>query len=81
MSAMTTPVAPAFWAFFTFTVKLQVPRSMRAILPVMAPGLVSGEHASSVEVPLESEGSIAATSVPVIAVVDSGAPNCASPIG
>ena len=36
LSAMSTPMAPAFWAFFTFTVKPQVPRSMIATLPVIA---------------------------------------------
>jgi hypothetical protein len=34
--AMITPIAPAFCAFSTLTVKLQVPRSTIAILPVSA---------------------------------------------
>ena len=33
LSATMTPMAPASWAFFTFTVKVQIPRSMSAILP------------------------------------------------
>ncbi len=33
LSAMMTPIAPAFWAFFTLTTKLQTPRSISAILP------------------------------------------------
>src|SRR5262249_29886410 len=32
----TTPIAPASWAFFTFAVNVQVPRSTIAILPATA---------------------------------------------
>ena len=34
LSTMTTPIAPAFCAFFVFETKVQLPRSIRAILPV-----------------------------------------------
>src|SRR5438067_277754 len=45
--AMTTPMAPATWAVFTFEAKVQVPRSMRAILPLTAAPFVSAEHPSA----------------------------------
>src|SRR6266567_5293548 len=44
----TTPTAPAFWAFLTFTVKLQLPRSTSAIRPDKALAFVSDEQASMV---------------------------------
>jgi len=42
-----TPTAPAFCAFFTFTVKLQLPRSMRASLPDTDAAFVSAVQASA----------------------------------
>src|SRR6266478_4593837 len=36
LSAMITANAPAFCAFFTFTTKVQTPRSIRAIFPATA---------------------------------------------
>src|SRR5258706_8368402 len=47
LSAIRTPTAPAFWAFSTLTVKLQVPRSMSAIFPLTARAFApeSGLHA------------------------------------
>src|SRR5216684_2881748 len=47
LSAMITAVAPAICAFFTFTVKVQVPRSIRAMCPVMALAFVMALHPSA----------------------------------
>ena len=47
--AMITPTAPAFCAFFTLATKVQVPRSMIAMRPAMAPLFVSAEQASAGE--------------------------------
>ena len=52
--AITTPTAPAFCAFFTFTAKPQVPRSMMAILPATAAVLVMAEQPSVVDGPAPS---------------------------
>ena len=49
LSATITAAAPATWAFFTLTVKLQVPRSTSAIRPATSPGLVSVPQPSSGE--------------------------------
>ena len=58
-------MAPALWQFLALTTKVQVPRSTSAIFPATSEALVSAEHASVVEAPVESEGSAAATTVPV----------------
>src|SRR4051812_9199301 len=49
LSAMITPIAPASCAFFTFTVKPHVPRSIIAILP--ATFVVMAEQPSVVDGP------------------------------
>src|SRR5579872_5210233 len=41
----TTPTAPADWAFGTFTLKLQAPRSIRATAPLSEPA-GGGLHSS-----------------------------------
>ena len=41
---ITTAMAPAFCALSTFVVKLQVPRSIKAILPATAAPLVTALH-------------------------------------
>ncbi len=38
----TTPTAPAFWAFLTFTANPQTPRSMSAMLPAICAAFVNG---------------------------------------
>ena len=73
LSTMTAPIAPAFWAFLTFTVKLQAPRSMRAIRP---PALDVIGLQPSVAAP-ESP----ATSWPLTFCVESCGPKSALPIG
>src|SRR6185503_12948148 len=75
--ATITDVAPAFWAFFTFTTKPQVPRSTRAILPAIAPALVKGEQASVVVGDPGTAGSSACTTLPVIPAGGTGEPNSA----
>jgi hypothetical protein len=58
---MTTPIAPAFWAFLTFNTKLHVPpvgpRSIRAIFPLTAAEFVNAEQPSVLEGPMLSEAS------------------------
>ena len=63
LSAMITPTAPASWAFFTLTMKPQVPRSMRAMLPATAAALVIAEQPSVVLGPAPSAGSRAMTTL------------------
>ena len=46
LSTITTAIAPTFCAFLTLTVKLQVPRSISAILPEMAAPFVIAEQPS-----------------------------------
>jgi hypothetical protein len=77
---MMTPSAPASCAFFTFTVKLQVPRSMNAMLPEIAPAFVSAEQPSVLLGPAPSAGSNARTTLAVIPGDDNGAPNTAVPM-
>jgi len=43
---MSTPTAPAFWAFLTLAVKVQVPRLTSAILPATSAGLVTAPQPS-----------------------------------
>src|SRR5919205_184820 len=75
--AMTTPTAPAFCAFLTFVTKVQVPRSMRAILPATSEWFVMAEQPSVVAAPFASEGSSACTTLAVVPPEESGAPNSA----
>src|SRR5579863_5017381 len=63
LSAMMTPTAPAFCAFFTLTVKAQVPRSMSAMLPATAAALVSAVQASVVSGPAALAASSATTTL------------------
>src|SRR3989442_4313842 len=49
--AMMTPMAPFAWAFCTLVVKLQVPRSMKAIGPLTWAALTKGDWQPSVTVP------------------------------
>src|SRR5678815_5096559 len=72
-----TPSAPASCAFFTFTVKLQVPRSMNAMLPEIVPPFVNEEQPSVLLGPAPSAGSNARTTLAVIPGDDNGAPNTA----
>jgi len=74
---ITTPVAPASWAFFTLTVKPQVPRSIIAIFPATAAALVIAVQPSLVSGPETSAASSAATHWPLkLAEVGAG-PNAA----
>src|ERR1700709_1833680 len=77
LSAMSTAVAPAFWAFFTLTAKPQVPRSRRAILPVRL--VVMAEQPSVVEGPAASAGSRARATVPVTPGAGGKGPKVAVP--
>src|SRR5215217_4907292 len=58
---MITATAPASVALRAFWAKPHVPRSIRAILPATAPGLISAEQPSVVANPAASDGSTAAT--------------------
>ena len=78
---MRTPMAPAFCAFLTLTIKPHVPRSISAILPATAEALVMGEQPSVVEGPAPSPGSSASTTSPVTPVSVSGGPKAAAPKG
>ena len=49
LSATSTAIAPAFWAFFTLVTKVHVPRSTSAMRPISAAPLVIAEHASVIE--------------------------------
>ena len=75
--AMTTPMAPAFCAFFTFTAKPQVPRSMMAILPATAAALVMAEQPSVVSGPAASAASSATTHWPLKLAAAAAGPNAA----
>jgi hypothetical protein len=44
---MITPIAPAFSAFFTLSMKLHVPLSMKAIFPAIEPAFETAEQASN----------------------------------
>src|SRR5882762_2967313 len=79
LSATTTAIAPAFCAFFTFTMNPQVPRVTSAMLPATAPALVRGEQASKVVGPAPSAGSNAATIVPVMPAEERAEPKAAVP--
>src|SRR5215211_869571 len=56
---MTTPVAPAAWAFSTFTPKLQPPRWIRAILPAIA-----GSKSAEVQPLVELEVGVGGRTMP-----------------
>ena len=68
---MITAMAPAFWAFLTFTVKLQVPRSIRAILPAIEAALVRAPQQSVAEGPL-TVSSVPWTTMPESPFVKAG---------
>src|SRR5947208_14020305 len=69
LSAMITAKAPAFCAFFTFTTKVQVPRSIMAIFPATA-------GVTETQPRLESY-----TRLLVMPGLERGAPKPAVPIG
>src|SRR5688572_29086345 len=52
LSAMTTALAPANCAFFTFTMNEQVPRSITAILPLTALALAASSGVQARPSPL-----------------------------
>ncbi len=79
LSATITPVAPASCAFFTLTVKLQFPRSTRAILPVTAGAFVSALQAVVVD-PAESAAAVAAMTCPETERAEIAGPKLAVPI-
>ena len=81
LSATTTAIAPASWAFFTLTVKLQSPRSTRATLPAIAAALVIAEQPSVAEGPAVSAASSAPARFPEIPGDASAGPNSAAPTG
>src|SRR5918996_597912 len=72
-----TPIAPAFWAFFTLTVKLQEPRSTIAMLPTSSAAFVIGLQPSVVDGPAVSAGSSATTRAPDTPVAVGVGPNAA----
>lgn len=59
--AMITPMAPAFCAFFDLMMKVQVPRSMSAILPATAAALVTASQPSVVDPPAPGASARATT--------------------
>ena len=71
--AITTPMAPAVWAALTLEAKVQVPRSMRAILPLESAAFVSAEQPSA-----GTEATSGASAAPTGTSNDCG-PNCAGP--
>src|SRR5262249_62026449 len=79
LSAMTTAMAPAFWAFLTLTTKVQVPRSSSTILPVVCALLVRAVHPSVVEGPAAFAASSPTTMLPVMPDAPIGGPNDAAP--
>ena len=76
---MITPIAPAFWAFFTLMVKPQVPRSISAILPATWAPLDSGEQPSVVLGPAASAASCDRATTPLKLLVVSAGPKPAVP--
>src|SRR5262245_36203770 len=78
--AMTTAVAPAACAFWTFSAKAQTPRSISATLPLIAAAFVNGGvHPFVVEGSPAPTPSSARTRFPVTPVWVSGGPNAAAP--
>ena len=77
--AMSTPMAPAFWAFFTFTANPHVPRSIIAMFPATAAEFVIAEQPSVVSGPAPSAASSARTTLPVVPASGGTEPNCAAP--
>src|SRR5918996_1793238 len=82
--AMMTATAPAFCAFFTFTVNVHAgaggggpPRSITAILPATSAAFVSGLQPSVVDGPSALAGSSATTTAPETPVAVTGGPNAA----
>ena len=72
--AIITATAPASWAFSTFAVKLQLPRSINAILPTTCTALVSVSQPSFAgDVP-----SVTKTTSAVIGVAGNPGPKVAS---
>src|SRR5262245_35587807 len=74
--AMITARAPAFWAFFTLTLKPHAPRSIRAILLLTARefAAVNGSHPGP-------DGDVSTIGIrsPVTPAAVKGGPNCAVP--
>src|SRR5512143_4362432 len=72
LSAMTTPIAPAFWSFLTLRTNGQVlgatppPRSTRAILPAISDAFVKALQPSVVDGPTRYEETVATRMCPVV---------------
>src|SRR5262245_36267136 len=73
---MTTAFAPAFWAFFTLTMKTQTPRSIRAILLLTAAAFCA---LNALHPGPSGDVSTTGISSPVTPGEPNGGPNSAAP--